>query len=78
MYLTLFVDFLFGLCLWYALHFVLTSFHLDMEEIAECFAIIVFLMSCSCQCSVAFSHGASGWSTVCDCSISWSYSLSVL
>ena len=32
-------------------------------------------MSCDRHCSVALPHGAMGWSTVCYCSISWSYSL---
>ena len=32
-------------------------------------------MYCYYKCSVALPHGASGWSAVCDCGISWSYSL---
>ena len=32
-------------------------------------------MSCFCYCSVALPHGAMGWSAVCDCGISLSYSL---
>ena len=28
--------------------------------------------------SVVLAHGAMGWSAVCDCGISWSYSLAVL
>ena len=40
-----------------------------------CFTIIVFLMSCSCKCSVSLPCGAVGRPTVCDCVISWSYSL---
>ena len=28
------------------------------------------LMSCDCLRSVAFPHGAMGWSAVCDCGIS--------
>ena len=40
-----------------------------------CFALLVFRMSHYCKCSVAFLHGAVGWSAVCDCGISWSYSL---
>ena len=27
------------------------------------------------MCSVSLPHGAVGWSPVCDCGISWSYSL---
>ena len=34
------------------------------------FAFIVFQMSCYGKCSVALSHGAVGWSAVCDCGIS--------
>ena len=40
--------------------------HLDEEERAGCFALIVFLMSCYCYCSVALPHCAMGWSAVCD------------
>ena len=29
------------------------------------------------KCSVALSHGDMGWSEVCDCGTSWSYSLSI-
>ena len=42
---------------------------------AGCFSLTVFLMSCDSQCSVALSHGAICWSAMCDCSISWQYSL---
>ena len=31
-------------------------------------------MSCDCKCYVALPSGAVGWSAVCDCNISWSYS----
>ena len=34
--------------------------HLDGEERAGCFTLIVFLMSCVCLCSVALPHGAVG------------------
>ena len=34
--------------------------HLDGEEIAGCFTLIIFLMSCNCWCSVAFPGGALG------------------
>ena len=40
--------------------------HLDEEERAGCFALIV-LNSCYCKCSVALPHCAVGWSAVCDC-----------
>ena len=33
-------------------------------------ALIVFLMFCDCECSVALHHCAVGWSAVCDCGIS--------
>ena len=39
------------------------------------FAFIVLRMSCYCKCSVTLPHGAVGWSAVCVCGISWSYSL---
>ena len=32
-------------------------------------------MSSYCKYSVALPHGAVGWSAVCDCGISWPYSL---
>ena len=35
-------------------------------------------MSCDSQCSVALPHGAVGWSAVCDCGISGSYSIAFL
>ena len=34
--------------------------HLYEEERVDCIALIVFLMSCDCQCSVALPHGAVG------------------
>ena len=43
--------------------------HLDGEERSGCFALLVFLVSCDCYCSVAIPHGAVGWSAVCDCGI---------
>ena len=44
--------------------------HLEEEEKAGCFAIIVLQMYCYYKCSVALPHGAVGWSAVCDCGIS--------
>ena len=41
--------------------------HLDVEERAGCFTLFVFLMSCNCY--VALTHVAMGWSVVCDCGI---------
>ena len=40
------------------------------EEIADCFALIVFRISCDSQCSVALPRSTVGWSTVCDYGIS--------
>ena len=50
--------------------------HLEEEEKAGCFAIIVLQMSCYYTCFVALPHGAVAWSAVCDCDISLSFSLS--
>ena len=36
---------------------------------------ILFASLVSCDCYVALSHEALGLSAVCDCGISWSYSL---
>ena len=44
--------------------------HLDEEERASCFTVIVLLMSCDCKCSVALLCDAVGWSTVCEYCIS--------
>ena len=60
-------------CVWslfcYSVLYVLV-FHLDGEERAGCFTLIVFLMSCDCQCSMTLPVCAMGWSAVCDCGIS--------
>ena len=40
---------------------------------ACCFAFIVLRMTCYCKCSVTLPHGTVGWSVMCDCGISWSY-----
>ena len=52
---------------------VLQSF--DGEERADCFAKFVFLVSRDGW--AAPPRGATGLSTVCDCGISWSYSLTI-
>ena len=53
-------------------------YHLEEEEKAGCFAIIVSLQKHSYyKCSVALPQGTLGWSAVCDCSISGSYSLTL-
>ena len=41
----------------------------------DCFTLIAFLVACGCYCFVTLPHSAVSWSAVCDCSISWSYSL---
>ena len=49
--------------------------HLDGEEKAGCFAYFVFLLfRFGC---VALPRGAMGFSAVCDCGISLSYSLTI-
>ena len=44
--------------------------HLDGEERASCFTLTVYLTSCDDQCSLPLTHGAMGWSALCDCVIS--------
>ena len=44
--------------------------HIDKEERADCFAVIVFQMSCYCKCPVALPHGAVGGPAYCDCDTS--------
>ena len=43
--------------------------HLEEEEKAGCFAIVVLQMYCYYKCFVALPHGVVGWSAVCDCGI---------
>ena len=38
------------------------------KETAGCFALVVFLVSCGCWCSVALPRGAVTWSVVCSVS----------
>ena len=47
---------------YYASICVLSIFfeHLDQEENDSCFALIVFLVSCDCKCSVPLPHDAVG------------------
>ena len=61
----------FGPCLviQYFMPFYLCN-HLNGEEKAGCFTLIVFLMSCDGECYVALPHVAMGWSAVFDCGIS--------
>ena len=49
--------------------------HLEDEEKAGCFAIIVLQMYCYYKCSVALPHGAVSWSAVSDRNSSCSFSL---
>ena len=76
MYLPLFVGVLCWPLFWYALHYVLSSFAIILMRKRELIALLlVFWMSCYCKCPVALPQGAVGWSAVCDCGNSWSYSL---
>ena len=62
------------LCLsmfWYALICVLSSFTIMLKRKRE----LVALLLLSYGCLVALPHDAVGWSAVCDCGISLSYSL---
>ena len=49
---------------------MIDSYCLAEAERAGCFALIVFLLLCGCQCSISLSHGATCWSVICDCGIS--------
>ena len=78
MYFLLFVGIL---CLpWfcYVLLLVLSSFAIILKRKRKLVAVIVLRMYCSCGCSVALPHDAVGWSALCDCGISLSYSLTFL
>ena len=55
---------------------ILVFNHLDGEESTGCFTLFVFLVSR--DCCVAPPHDATALSAVCDCGISWSYSVTVL
>ena len=45
-----------------------------LEEKDGCFAFEVLLLVCGCLCSSVSPGGAVGWSAMCDCGFSWSYS----
>ena len=47
-------------------------FYYALVKRAGCVTFLVFLMSCDCCRSLPLPHGAVGWSSVCDCGISWS------
>ena len=51
------------------------SIVLTEEQRAKCFTLIVLLLSYVCTCSMSLPHAAVSLSAVCDCGISWSYSL---
>ena len=44
--------------------------HIDGEERAYFFTLIISLKSCDCKCSVALPHGPVSWYAVFDCGIS--------
>ena len=44
--------------------------HLAGEERGAYLTVIVFSMSCGCQCSVYLRHGVVGWCAACSCDIS--------
>ena len=69
------------------IEYVKTKLHrIKMEHVAlrerergtGCFTLIVFLASLCCLCNAPLPWGAIGCSLVCDCGISWSYSLAFL
>ena len=59
-----------------AKHSTTEPLHSFGEESAGCFTFNVFLMTCGCY-YLPLPQGAVDWSTVCDCGISWSYSLAL-
>ena len=67
-------------CLWgvLCLMFVYLSSTL-CPPCAISLTLIVFLvpLNCDCKCSMALPLGVVGQSAVCDCGISWSYSLAL-
>ena len=73
--LPLFVFFMFSqwLLMQYLVFFLVCN-RLTDQETAGCFALIVFL---DFKCSVDVPRGVLDWSAVCDCGISWRYSLYV-
>ena len=48
---------------------------LDWRGGAICFALIVYMFSCGCWCSVPLPRGAVVWTVICDIGISWSHTL---
>ena len=63
----------------YAVLCVLSSFAITSLGKRELVVFLfVFLMSCGCYHSLLLPRDAVGWSAVCDCGISLSYSLTFL
>ena len=56
-------------------YFVSILILLDGEERPGCFAWVFFIVSLDCL--VALPRGTMALSAVCDCGISWSYSLTI-
>ena len=48
-----------------------------LNQLSDLVALLLlsFRMSCDCKCSVVLLHSAVCWSAVCDCGISYPYSL---
>ena len=61
----------------YALLCVHSSFAITLKRQRKLVALLVLLlqMYCYCKCSVTLPHRVVGWSAVCNCGISWLYSL---
>ena len=71
MVLLLLIRCLVGFCVWslfcLALLVVFSGF---VGVRAACFALVFFLVSCGCLCSVALPCGVVGLSAVCGCGVS--------
>ena len=60
-------------CICFVMHYfvsIIVLHHLEEEDKAGCFDIIVLQIYCYYKCSVALPQGAVGWSAVCNCGIS--------
>ena len=58
-----------------SVRYVIGTQKMSSTNVAGCFALFVFLVSC--DCCVALPHDAMGLPAVCDCGISWSYLLTI-
>ena len=56
--------------LWITLCPLKICYHLEEEEKAGCFAVIILHTCCCCGCYVDLPRGDVGWCAVCDCGIS--------